>query len=89
MCFSLLRRVMGLFACLFVLRFCTRTKNLFAGLGVDATVYELDQMGEFFLEPIGVWCANSTGPPHLRSRARGGREGEGAACVSPGALELP
>lgn len=26
--------------------FCTRTKNLFAGLGVDATVYELDQMGE-------------------------------------------
>ncbi|CAN0548136.1 unnamed protein product [Ectocarpus sp. 12 AP-2014] len=26
--------------------FCTRTKNLFAGLGVDATVYELDQMDD-------------------------------------------
>lgn len=36
--------------CSFVLhvfvRFCTKTKNLFAGLGVDAAVYELDQMGE-------------------------------------------
>ena len=30
----------------FVVRFCAKTKNLFSGLGVDATVYELDQMGE-------------------------------------------
>lgn len=42
-------------------RFCAKTKSLFSGLGVDATVYELDQMGEF-LRRDAVW----SGSPSFR-----------------------
>ncbi|CAM9317264.1 unnamed protein product [Pylaiella littoralis] len=44
--------------------FCTRTKNLFAGLGVDATVYELDQMddGDTIQAILGAKTGQTTVP---------------------------
>ncbi|CAM9772840.1 unnamed protein product [Ectocarpus sp. 6 AP-2014] len=69
--------------------FCTRTKNLFAGLGVDATVYELDQMddGEAIQAILGAKTGQATVPNVFVKGTHVGGNDAVQAANSSGALK--
>ncbi|CAM9726559.1 unnamed protein product [Ectocarpus sp. 13 AM-2016] len=69
--------------------FCTRTKNLFAGLGVDATVYELDQMddGEAIQAILGAKTGQTTVPNVFVKGTHVGGNDAVQAANSSGALK--